>query len=901
VKIDQTRRNPASGPSWRAIACAVSIGLASIACGGGGASGGGDPLEVQGIALPSEVSAVSAKSATQNTASAHSVWSEFEPETSAYSIATLPDDSDFDSAAVRKFVEVRALEMFSSLADIFDAMRQTHYADNVGRGWYKALVAFRDGGADGGNETRLEEWYVDSAMVSDGTGDQVNRVRIKILEDDRGEQRLIRAQLDIRTAPTPNEDGSLADLGEWTIRASFSSIDGDDTAGHFMAQATLLSSGFSQVTIQESFPEDPDGPGPVPEMNFGSRGLIVRSPTAGHGVIEFVDFDFCWQPGNDCSVDGPPLRRVAFAYNDNYLTIQREDADPISFDRNDDHELAHRYGLFDGVTGETVEKSHRFGFPVRTADGAHGWYGVWQGRHDLWLDGDSAAGGMTVTREDVRGGETPPSYSTVRFEGALTKVNLVPGRVDQLLGIPAEAHVWESVRLRWNATEQRWDECLGSDGAGGCATRSDFTSRLPTLELGGEADQRWININGCIETGPGAFNCDNFVYVTAAPGPGFFEATFDEETGRPESTGAMLDTSQIPDNMELWASIGGRVYIEYTGEFGGPTTQTGWVQKALTAFDTETWTPSFDPAGDREFLFEVGREYFVNKRGSNLRVRRVAATGEASDYAVFMETHSVATPATDLAEVYTPGTVLVNAWDPDAGSKFRLNMNVASPNYLLLEYADVSSQDAQDGRAVGDVVDVDRWGLRIEGDTSPIEAATTYNWEYRRSGERWGGVTYLTEQVGQERVYVLLDEALRFEPIALPTTDDLVQGRPEDEWLSYSLSYDGWLHGVPDPWHELQKIGFDPEAIPAVLAGNVRLEDGTVLTEVETGRPYAVKALDVGIFLGVVDDMPLGAPDLSQADGIDLDSDLPDYTAPEMSSSIPTNATLLYVEGVPVD
>ena len=894
MKLDQDRmKQPLRAGHLLAVsACAFLIGLGSIGCGGAAGDAGGGSA-IQGIALPSEVSAVSAKPAM---AGAQSAWSALEPETSAYSIAALPEDSDYHAAQVRKFVQVRALDTFSGLADIFDAMRQTHYADHVGGGWYKALVAFRDGGGDGGNQTRLEEWYVDSAMVSDGAGGQVNRVRVKIIENDGGDPRLIRGLLDIRTAPTVNEDGSLADLGEWAIRASFSSLGGAEIAGHFMAEATLIAGGLNQVSVQESFPEDPDGPGPMPETNVGSRGLIVRSPTAGHGVIEFIDFDFCWQPGNDCSVEGPPLREIAFAYNGDYLTIQREGEEPVSFDRNDDHELVHRYGLFDGVTGEKVEKNHRFGFPVRTADGSHGWYGVWQGRHDLWIDGSPAAGGMTVTREDMPDGETPPTYSTVRFDGALTKVDLVPGRVDQLLGVPAEAHVWENVRLRWDAAEQRWDECLGNDGSGGCATRSDFTSRLPTLELGGAADQRWININGCVETGPGAFDCNNFVYITAEPGPGFFEATFDDETGRPESTGVMLEPSEIPDDMELWASLGGRIYIEYTGEFSGPTTQTGWVQKTLTDFDMETWTPSFDPDGDREFLFEVGREYFVNKRGSNLRVRRIAAAGAASDYSVFMEMYEVAAPAGTLADVYPSETILVNAWDPDSGSKFRLNVNEASPNYLLLEYAEVSIQDAQDGRAVGDVADVDMWGLRIEGDDSPVETSTTYNWQYQSPGEQWGGVTYLAEQ----GVYVLLDAALQFGPIALPTTNDLVQARPEDEWLSYSLSYDGWLQGVPDPWHEMQKIGFDPDGIPAVLAGNVRMENGTVLTETETGHPYAVKALDVGIFLGVVDDMPLGAPDLSPTGDIDLDSDLPTYVAPEMSSSLPSDATLLYVEGVPV-
>ncbi|NIQ55487.1 MAG: hypothetical protein GWN85_19045, partial [Gemmatimonadetes bacterium] len=68
--------------------------------------------------------------------------------------------------------------------------------------------------------------------------------------------------------------------------------------------------------------------------------------------------------------------------------------------------------------------------------------------------------------------------------------------------------------------------------------------------------------------------------------------------------------------------IDGRSWIEYTGEFDGPTTHTGWVEKSLVDFDFETHTPVFDEQGDREFLFDLGREHFIHKRGASLRVTR---------------------------------------------------------------------------------------------------------------------------------------------------------------------------------------------------------------------------------------------------------------------------------------
>ena len=61
-----------------------------------------------------------------------------------------------------------------------------------------------------------------------------------------------------------------------------------------------------------------------------------------------------------------------------------------------------------------------------------------------------------------------------------------------------------------------------------------------------------------------------------------------------------------------------------------------------------------------------------------------------------------------------------------------------------------------------------------------------------------------------------------------------------------------------------------------------------------------MKAEDVGIFLGYVTTFPQGGPpDLSLADDIDLGADLPAFIAPVMSATIPSNAELLYIEGIP--
>lgn len=346
---------------WLVTSITIAFAVFAFACSGGGGGGDGDgdsAVEVigEGIALPSEVSAVSTTVDDEEVASARYFFDD-----SAFGFAALhvgaafatgsadvPADSDYHTVQVRKFVEVRALEVFDILSSIFDALRQTHYVDHVGDGWYKVMVAFQDEGGDGANQTRLQEWYVNSRMFDDGTG-AVSRLRLKIIEENGpGGPEMILVEMEISAAPTENEDGSLADMGEWEIRALF----GDSEDDFFHATSTVLSNGQSRITLEESGTDD-EGPGG--EMTFSTRAIIVRSATEGYGVVEYPAWDQCQSEGA-CS-NGPPDVSVAFAYNENYLTLDPEGGSSTSFDRDDDHELVHRYMLFDGVTGDHVDKT----------------------------------------------------------------------------------------------------------------------------------------------------------------------------------------------------------------------------------------------------------------------------------------------------------------------------------------------------------------------------------------------------------------------------------------------------------------------------------------------------------------------------------------------------------------
>jgi hypothetical protein len=861
--------------SLHLVALAALAAVALFGCG----------RQLTGNELPSEISAVSVRNGASLGADLFAELME------AYPASALPESSDYKSEQVRKYVDVQVLNHFQILASVFDAIRQTHHTENLGAGWYKSMVTFQDPG-DHGNATRLQEWYTRSqAVMANGSLATLLQAKILAPDGDSGELELVRAESHVWRAPELNEDGSLANLGVWELRAAFGDEPGVPSE-YFQATGDVLESGESRITVEDHFVEDVQGF----QAELGTRAILVRSAHAGYGLAEFPDWDACEGPdGQFQCQQGPPLASVRFAYDDSHLVVELEGGEMLAFDRGSAHEVVQRYRIY-SEDGSRVEKTRRFGFPVRSGAGHFGWYGAWEDRHELWLDGEPAADGLVVQRDGLPGDEPAPSYTVERFDGALTRVSLIEGSVEQLRGVPSEMHYWTDFQLVWNAAAGRWDRCMGDDGFGGCQSLEDFSQRLSTLSRGSEADPREVWINGCRAQGE-EWICSDYVYLEQDPGPGFFEAAPDPETGWPASTGVPLDTGALEDGFALWVGMGGRSYVEYTGDFDGPVTTTGWVEKEVVDFDQEAWRPVFGDA-DREFVFEPGREVFVYKRGTSLRVTRVAETGSAEDYAVFMEKHRVVKPEADLGEVYPPGTLLEEPWSED-GSKFALDVDPESPNYLLLEFAVVSDADAQDGIQVGDLVGDDLWGLRVAGDDTPMEEAVLFNWEIQAEGEDFGGVSYLVDEQGD---YVLLDDPLQFEPVALPTTRDLLDESPQEEWLSYSLAYDGWLQGLPDTDHELRTGELSGDAMVSVLEGNVRVPDGLPLFEEGSGDVYFAKAVDVSMVLEPVSDPEsVELPDLAPAEALDLDAELPDYTVPDLDTTIPEEAPLRYVEGLPVE
>jgi hypothetical protein len=847
---------------------------------GGCSSGGSDGTTgIAGIAVPTEVSAVAAKSESAGAqpgatvrSSPRQILAELERLREVADLAAdLPADSDYQQAVVKKFIEIESLDVFGIITTIFNAIRQTNYAEaeNVGIGPYKCMVAWEDKGEGGTTQTMMETW----TLRSDMTGG-VNQLQCWIEENRDGQIQVTRVAMTIEQAPSRNEDDTLADLGTWEIRAIF----GEDDE-YFHATGAVLEDGTSRLTIHERQNENIGGSPVVYER----KGIIYRNADLGYGRVVYPDTSSCWN-GGDCS-GGIPSIEVAFSYNADYLTVQVGSDPSQSFDRNDEHPIVHKYGLFYEEDGGDVQKDMEFGISLLFENGQYGWYGSWQDHHQVWMGGDTPADGSQATKSWVPEGETLPSYTTKSFSGALSRITLVQGSLDQLEGIPAEIWLCQSFELRWNEGSSQWQLCDP-----GCMNPTDFTDQLSTLASTGEGDQRWI----WISRWDGAQNV-NYIYQTTGTA-GFYEA-HQEGNGWVSNGGLAYDPT---DGDSLWCNINGKTYIMYTGDFDGPTTSTGWVEKTLTAFDTQTWTPTFAEDGDRQFFFEVGREYFVNNRGANLRVTRLAENGNAGDYEVFMDVERVAKPGDNLDTIFPDGTILVQPWDPDNSSTYVLEKDPADAGYLLLKYLVPNANDANAGKSAGDVVTDDIWGLRIQGDAGDLsEGSTVFNWQYQAEGEYNGGVTYLID--GDTGEYVLLHEPLRFDSVQLPRTSDLVADPPVDEslWLSFSPMFDGNIRGLPDTWYELEKVAYSGSQVPSILANNVVIPDGTRLEDAQ-GVGYYVKAVDVGIFLGAVT-VPAGQePDMDLVEAIDLDADLPAFTPHTLSATAP-EATLKYIEGIAVE
>jgi hypothetical protein len=826
----------------RQILPLLAAGLLAASCGktassplGGGAGGdpGGSATPVTGIALPSEVSAL--PTTDGGAASARAA-----PRRLA--AAAPAADSDYATVPTRKYVNERSVSQFDILNTIFGAVGQTHYADaeNVNQGPYKAMVSWTE---EQGKE--IIPWVVDSTMIVDQAGKDVNLVKVwmeQVMGD--GQVHLIKVSLRVSEPPTQNPDGSYADYGVWRLDAKFAE---DPAAGFFVAEAARGGTGESVIKLHQR------------EDEGETRGILHRSADVGYGKVTFPDWETC----NDGSCTTPPPATVAYAYTADAVSIEKTpQTGPVVAlvkDRTGHVDMVNRYKLFDAATGEDVAKQHTFGFPFRfQVDGHDRWgnYGAWQGRHQIWANGAALAEGAVVSRADVAPGEVAPSYTASKlYAGVLVKRVLEATSIQDIQSLVLGTWLNDWTTLYFDQPSGTFYECRNQTWNQGVRSCDPGTGPGTTVDLSRLVADPTVNRNVNLNT----WDQGSQMGYTLVYEDGLFYPATQGMNGQPAQRIPGSQPYAFANDAQVWVSINWQAYVSWTGS--------GWVQKELIGLDLQTNTPSFGPT-DTPFTPEIGRDIYLNDMGTNYVVRRGGGTGEdAGDYAVKVERQNVANPA-NAVDAQSPfvaaGTLFKRMWNGDTQSTFRFDADPRSATFLKLVYEVPGSQDSAQGKIHGSVLDAGEWSLvaTIGG----VQQPEAYGWEYptpdRRPGDTYGTQQFLLLD-GQP---VMLDDPIRFSPVTL------VNGAGESK--KYSLQYDGnWVGGLPEIWSDLQATGY--QMTEAIARKVVAIPDGTLVTDASDGsKQYLFKAVEVQQFLPVLSSPP--AMDLDQAQGLLLGS-VPDF------------------------
>lgn len=944
---------------WACIVpLAMAVGLTACGGGGGGSSSSGTTdTSNRSFTVPAEISAVPASDSGSSSPTApRSFGAAIRTLARSATAGGLPATSDYVLTKGKTYVEERTLEQFEIIEQVFKALGQTGYADQVGNGPYKAVVAWEEQ-SDGKDIKQLQTWIVRADLTSgtfpDSTTGQYLRLRAWIPETDPGDgsKSWIKAQFNIYEDVTQSDTGVYTDFGVWDMNvlfnASETSVDTTSSDGYFAAQARKSGTTGSSLKIHEVFSAREFG------LGGETKAILIRDGETGYGQVQFPDFDACWTEfQNDGGTDpnsfnctNLPTKTAQYAYTPRDLVVSADGGTTKTYkDRqlNGAIKMVHRYGLFfaDAGTvnnqtvaeGENVEKKFSFGFPVTySAQGtgvgagtynAFAYYGAWQGRHSIWGPGGfTAVGGGTpteFTRADLAPGQTATTYQVKEFSGTFTKRGLVDASLLDIKNVPSQTFVNKHYDLLYNAGA--WRYCTGwidwtdpnnlvCKGLGGNADIgfTDFTSQLSSLVVGTN-DQRWVNIN--YESAPQTIeqymrlesdpNITNFTFA----GAGFYKASFGQNGLAPVTPAVKLSEA---NGKRLFVDIGGSIFVEYVGITN--STPTGWVQKTLSGFNPQTNHPQF--SGSANFSPERGAEYYINANGSNFIVKRHSAADSVSSYDVKLELQTAANPAntnsgSSLSILPTGTDYLAFPWDRSVRFSFVQDPN--SANYLVLTVkaddsgtlaANAVVDDSKWGLvaynssdqmldASGSVVTVDEYGFPTSS-TRPAE----FMWEKPRTGENWGKQQFLCSANCTQ--YVVLSDPIFLNGVGV--TDSIgnvvyvkdANGFDTTTPKTFNLQFDGWLHGLPDMYRELEKNGW---TMTPDIAGKVwHVPAGTKVTDANSVN-YFIKPLDTSLFLGVISEGSITGngrtlPSLADVSTNAALSSVPGYTSHQMGA-VPT-------------
>lgn len=316
-------------------------------------------------------------------------------------INALYSDAGTDYANEEKHSWVDDTEALDMINDILGVCKDTGYEHFINQGPYKALVrqvGDSEESQSGSNTTnttteQLMEMYVDVTRASN-SAPMIVKIWVEE-EDGPGEQAML-----IRGHFTVTQGVSDAyPYGVMEAHFKGTTLDGDMDMFH-MAMSVGAENGN---VIIESVEDSEEGG----EYEFHSKVQVVANAdvTQGNAYVSESDTYPDWENGGSKTEESEEL----IAFNADYFKVTGDGT--TSFYSKDD--LWHRiynYKLFKAADGSNLDMNS--GFPIKTADGKHGYIGYW----GIWAPhGASIENGATVT--DMDGIE----YTVFRSRGKLTK------------------------------------------------------------------------------------------------------------------------------------------------------------------------------------------------------------------------------------------------------------------------------------------------------------------------------------------------------------------------------------------------------------------------------------------------------------------------------------------------
>jgi hypothetical protein len=810
-------------------------------------------VALRGIALPGEVSALPTKGSGSSALRSGALRA----GAVSTALASPPAGSDYDKAETFKFVSEQSLAQFDILNTIFTAMAQTHYDDPavVNQGPYSAMVTWQEKSQQGQDQKQLLKWVVNSTRASETAPNVVKAWFQQSMMDKQ--LHTIQAQVVIEVAPTQNADGSYTDYGVWRMDVKVF----DQMPFRFVATASKDPQGRAVIKMEQSEP----GPGGTPVR---TQGIVVKSASDGSGKVRYPDRE------NMMGSGPPPIVEVVYAYNPQIVTLQKDAAAATTKDRNVFVDIVNRYGLFDATTGDDVSRARRFGFPIRaTVAGADsfGYYGAWQGRHQIWANGNSSlAPDVTVNRADVPPGTTGAVYTTSPvYTGILVKRSFADAALSDIAGLVVQTWDNESFEIGFDGTKWCTNPMLGyppgtppppGPPPGVCqgTYSADFTD---FGRLVSNANDKFRNVMLFQPpTGPNIPSI-NLVYLSLPDDPGFYEAEMlNGQWTRKD--GAAKKVFQDRDHVQV--NVGGMIYLSYDS--------TGWVRKIVDTMDPQTMQATFKAGGD-PYALVSGREYYFNNSGTNYIVKK-SIDGVTT---VQLELQSAANPV-NVATIVPAGTVFEQQWcGQGTCSTYEFVTDKANTQkFMKLVFKTVSDADktSTTPRAVGDVVDFGMFGLKA----TVAGQALQFNWDYPMGNQMGGQQQFLLDTGGN---YVMLDDPIRLDAIEITSAAGTKR--------TFTLQFDGnWMQGLPGLWDDLRASGF--QATEAIKQKAFSVPSATVMGS------YIVKQLQVSEYMA---QSSAAALDLAEAKGIVLDGNVPQFQ-PHGMGDIPAGAPLKYSEGKPV-